>query len=124
MQAQLTKRTKDLSKLNKDMCQARRIKIERIQRYLFPIQVQPVFPVMGTPPTQDAVEMMRGEIKFLHFMLCVCVCVWGGVGWGGVCVCVCGGGGGGGGGVGGLGGSLFQSFLGGRVVCLHKEDVI
>ena len=37
-----------------NLCKARKISISQIQKYLFPIQVNPVFQELGTPPSRDA----------------------------------------------------------------------
>ena len=59
--AQLQKGTKEVGQLREKLYHARRSKIEKIKKYLFPIQEELVFPVLGTPPTQDALSVMRGR---------------------------------------------------------------
>lgn len=52
-QTDVGKRIKDLQKVMEKLCEARRTRISQIQKYLFPIQVNPVFQVLGTPPLKD-----------------------------------------------------------------------
>ena len=43
-----------------NLCEVRRISISQIQKYLFAIQVNPVFQVLGTPPSKDAIDFSKG----------------------------------------------------------------
>ena len=53
--------SKDLQKAMEKLCEARRISISQIQKYLFPIQVNPVFQELGTPLLKDAnIDVSKG----------------------------------------------------------------
>lgn len=53
-QTDVGKSKRDLQKVMENLCKARKISISQIQKYLFPIQVNPVFQELGTPPSRDA----------------------------------------------------------------------
>ncbi|XP_078350156.1 beclin 1-associated autophagy-related key regulator-like isoform X1 [Oculina patagonica] len=58
-QTDVGKSKKDLQKVMENLCKARRISISQIQKYLFPIQVNPVLQVLGTPPSKDDVDISK-----------------------------------------------------------------
>ena len=44
------------------LCEVRRHRISQIQKYLFPIQVNPIYQVLGTPPMKDnVVKKVQGN---------------------------------------------------------------
>ena len=50
------------------LCEVRRRRISQIQKYLFPIQVIPVYQVLGTPPVKDnVVKKVQGNCKLTLF---------------------------------------------------------
>ena len=52
------------------LCEVRRRRISQIQKYLFPIQVNPIYQVLGTPPMKDnVVEKVQGNCKLTLFHL-------------------------------------------------------
>lgn len=52
------------------LCEVRRCRISQIQKYLFPIQVNPIYQVLGTPPMKDnVVEKVQGNCKLTLFRL-------------------------------------------------------
>ena len=51
--------------MREDLCHTRRLSVDRIQKYLFPIQSHLVHPIMGTPPIQDPKELMKGKVQGL-----------------------------------------------------------
>lgn len=52
------------------LCEVRRCRISQIQKYLFPIQVNPIYQVLGTPPMKDnVVEKVQGNCKLTLFHL-------------------------------------------------------
>ena len=60
-QTDVEKSKKDLQKVTEKLCDARRISMSQIQKYLFPIQVNPVFQELGTPPSKDAdIDISKG----------------------------------------------------------------
>ena len=54
-----------------NLCKARKVSISQIQKYLFPIQVNPVFQVLGTPPLKDAdIDISKGMcLQSLHLVV-------------------------------------------------------
>ena len=53
------------------LCEARRTRISQIQKYLFPIQVNPVFQVLGTPPLKDVNTDISKGVCLQHWHLAV-----------------------------------------------------
>lgn len=50
------------------LCEVRRHRISQIQKYLFPIEVHPIYQVLGTPPMKDnVVEKVQGNCKLTLF---------------------------------------------------------
>lgn len=49
----------------KDLCEARRISISQIQKYLFAIQVNPVLQVLGAPPSKDTTDFSEGTCNYI-----------------------------------------------------------
>lgn len=70
-QTDVGKGKKDLQKVMENLCEARKISISQIQKYLFPIQVNPVFQVLGTPPSKDAnIDISKGMcLHSLHLAI-------------------------------------------------------
>lgn len=61
-QAAVAKSRKDLEAVTSRLCEVRRLSISQIQKYLFPIQVNPVCQVLGTPPLKGhAIGTTRGN---------------------------------------------------------------
>ena len=52
LQAIVAKSKKELETVMDKLCEVRRLSTSQIQKYLFPIQVNPVYQVLGTPPTK------------------------------------------------------------------------
>ncbi|EDO36555.1 predicted protein [Nematostella vectensis] len=65
--ATLSKRMRDLKSLQNELGQVRQRSMALVQKYLFPIQAIPVYPVMGTPPppqhTPESLDLSR-ELSF------------------------------------------------------------
>lgn len=59
-QAVVAKSKKDLQRIMEDLCEARRVNISQIQKYLFLIQVNPVLQELCTPPSRDATDFSKG----------------------------------------------------------------
>ena len=50
------------------LCKVRRHRISQIQKYLFPIEVHPIYQALGTPPMKDnVVEKVQGNCKLTLF---------------------------------------------------------
>ena len=50
------------------LCEVRRRRISQIQKYLFPIQVNPIYQVLGTPLVKDnVVKKVQGNCKLTLF---------------------------------------------------------
>ena len=51
-----------------NLCKVRRGRISQLQKYLFPIQVNPIYQVLGTPPVKDnVVKKVQGNCKLTLF---------------------------------------------------------
>ena len=71
-QGAVAKSKKELETVTDRLCEVRRLSISQIQKYLFPIQVNPVYQVLGTPPLKDnVIERTKGKfyIFFIFFVL-------------------------------------------------------
>ena len=50
------------------LCEVRRRRISQLQKYLFPIQVNPIYQVLGTLPVKDnVVKKVQGNCKLTLF---------------------------------------------------------
>ena len=50
------------------LCEVRRRRISQLQKYLFPIQVNPIYQVLGTPAVKDnVVKKVQGNCKLTLF---------------------------------------------------------
>ena len=52
------------------LCEVRRRRISQLQKYLFPIQVNPIYQVLGTPSVKDnVVKKVQGNcnLTLFHF---------------------------------------------------------
>ena len=70
-QGAVAKSKKELETVTDRLCEVRRLSISQIQKYLFPIQVNPVYQVLGTPPLKDnVIERTKGKFYIFLFSLC------------------------------------------------------
>ncbi|KAM7441839.1 autophagy protein 14 [Porites harrisoni] len=62
-QVVVEKSKKDLEAVMEKLCEVRRRRISQIQKYLFPIQVNPIYQVLGTPLVKDNVVKKVQDIQ-------------------------------------------------------------